>query len=53
MNLNEISKGYLNLFVKNPKHLDLFLMYANISKLSTNIEKQAELDKQQAEELTL
>ena len=51
--LNEISNGYLKLFIKNPKNLDLFLMYANINKLSTNIEKQAELDRQQTEELSL
>ena len=53
MNLNEISKGYFNLYLNNPKRLDLFLMYRNISKLTNNIAKQAEIDKQTEADLTL
>lgn len=50
--LQEISNGYLNQFIKNPKRLDLFLMHRNLEKLNSSILKQAELDKQQESVLT-
>lgn len=53
MNLSEISKGYFNLFVKNPKNLDLFLMHRNIERLSADITKQAKIDVEQNADLTL
>ena len=53
MNLKEISQGYFNQFIKNPKQLDLFLMYRYTQKLDNNIAKQAELDKQQTQDLSL
>lgn len=53
MSLKEISNGYLNQFINNPKKLDLFLMHRNIEKLILNINKQAMLDKQQTEDLTI
>ena len=51
MNLKEISNGIFNQFVKNPRRLDLFLLYRNVNRLNKNIEKQAELDKQQTQDL--
>ena len=53
MNLQEISNRYFKQFVNNPKRLDLFCMYRNIEKLIANIEKQAELDNQQENNLTM
>lgn len=53
MSIKEISNRYFNEFINNPKRLDLFLIYRNLAKLDANIIKQAELDKQQENELTL
>ena len=53
MNLHDISKEYFNLFVKNPKCLDLFLMHRNTLNLSNNIAKLAELDNQQESDLSV
>ena len=50
--IKEISNKYFNQFIQNPKKLDLFLMYRCTLKLDNNINKLAELDKQQTEELT-
>ena len=53
MNLHDISKEYFNLFVKNPKNLNLFLMHRNTLNLSNNIAKLAELDNQQESDLSV
>ena len=50
--IKEISNGYFNEFIKNPKQLDLFLMYRCTQKLNNNIVKLAELDKQQSNEIS-
>jgi len=51
MTIKEISNGYFNEFFKNPKQLDLFLMYRYTQKLDNNIAKLAEIDKQQNQDL--
>lgn len=50
--IKDNAKGYFNLFINNPKRLDLFLMYRNLNRLDENITKQAVLDKQQENDLT-
>ena len=51
MSLKEISNGIFNQFIKNPRRLDLFLLYRNVNRLNTNIEIQAKLDNQQTRDL--
>ena len=53
MNLKEISQGYFNQFIKNPKQLDLFLMYKYTQKLNNNVIKLEELETQQDNELSI
>ena len=53
MSLKEISNGYFNLFVKNPKNLDLFLMHRKLQNLTQSVEKIEEAEKQQTEDLSL
>ena len=53
MNLKEISNGIFNQFVKNPRRLDLFLLYRNVNRLNENIERQEQLDNKQTQDLGL
>ena len=42
--LQKVANGKMDLFIKNPKDLNLFMQYRAIVHLNSNIEKQAQLD---------
>lgn len=45
--LRKVANGKMDLFIKNPKNLNLFIQYRAIVHLNANIAKQAELDARQ------
>ena len=53
MNLQSIENWLLYYVLKDPTNVNNIKMYRCVSKLNTNITKQAELDKQNTEDLTL
>ena len=53
MNLQSIENWCLYLAITDIKNVEMLKMYSCVNKLNSNISKQAELDKNQDNELTL